>query len=85
MNTAQPYRTYTYLVPGGERKTVQADRVDFTAHHVVFLDTRTVNPIIVLAEEASSVRQLTDVTTVRYDAPEPYKADRALKHNGGAR
>jgi hypothetical protein len=85
VNTSQPHRTYAYIVPGGVRKTVQADRVDFTAHHVVFLDTRTVYPTIVLAEEASSVRQLTDVTPVRHDGPTPYVADRALKHNGGAR
>lgn len=71
-----PHRLYAYRVPGGERKTVEADRVDFTATHVVFLDTRILYPTIVLAEEASSVRQLTDITPARAEAPAPYKAER---------
>lgn len=77
--SVNPYRVYKYKTWGGSVRTVECDKVEFTAHHVVFSDTRTFPyPHIVLAEKAENVNQLTDVTP-RADGVGHYEADGRLK------
>ena len=78
--STNPYRVYKYKTWGGSVRRVECDKVDFTAHHVVFLDTRSLYPTIVLAEKVENVNQLTDVTDLSpAEASRRYEADGRLQ------
>lgn len=50
-------RVFTFRRPLGQTVTVHAERVDFTAHHVVF----SIGDFIVKAERAESVNEMREV------------------------
>lgn len=76
MNDAK--RTYKYKTWGGAVRTVEADKVEFTPHHVAFWDCRPLRPVLVLAEKVENVNHLTDITPDPLGR-EPYAADGALR------